>query len=111
MRVIQQCNSVFSNFRFFSVLVFILTDTYLKAKFFYSIEFNGFTCKFFLIELSKMLRDLIFFLFTVFVVYVLWYMHGHVWVGAHVSVCASMVRGSRLIQEIFLYDSSPYLLF
>lgn len=69
MRIIQQYNSVFSNFRDFSVLVFILTDTYLKAKFFYSIEFNGFTCKFFLIELSKMLRDLTFFLFTVFVVY------------------------------------------
>lgn len=42
----------------------------LKTKFIYSIAFNGFTCEFFLIELNKMLRDLSFFLFNVFVAYV-----------------------------------------
>lgn len=97
MRNIEQCNSVFSNFRFFSVLVFILTDTYLKTKIFYSVEFNGFTCKFFLIELSKMLRDLTFFFLLYLWYYVLWYMLDHVWVDAHVPVCASTARGSKLI--------------
>lgn len=70
MRNIQHVIVCLVIFRFFSVLIFILTDIYLKTKFSYSIEFNGFTCEFFLIELSKILRDLSFFLLNVFVVYV-----------------------------------------